>query len=84
MKNTNRRTLNSYRPGQVLIFLSGKLYHHVSKWMPAPSPDSLKVLTPGRIGNVYFFPQASYDLLKGKKKDWNVLTGTGKSPDVSL
>jgi hypothetical protein len=72
----------NYRPGHVLIFLSGKVYHRVSKWMLPPSPD--KLLTPGRIGNVYFFPQASYDLLKGKKQDWNILTGTGKSPDVSL
>ena len=61
---------SSYCPGHVLIFLSGKLYHHVSKWMPAPSPDN--VLTPGHIGNVYFFPQASYDILKGKKTDWNI------------
>ena len=81
MENTDYYAF-SYRPGHVLIFLSGKVYHRVSKWMPAPSPDN--VLTPGRIGNVYFFPQASYDLLKGKKKDWNILTRTGKAPDVSL
>ncbi|TFK58000.1 hypothetical protein BDN72DRAFT_866303, partial [Pluteus cervinus] len=39
----------AYAPGDLLIFLSGHLYHAVGHWEPRPHPSGL--LTPGRIGN---------------------------------
>jgi len=66
-----------------MIFLSGQVYHHVAEWKPAPAPPGTPELTPGRIGNVFFFPQATYEKLKGKPSGWNVHTRSGTSPDVT-
>jgi hypothetical protein len=38
-----------------------------------------KGITPGRIGTVMFFPQASFDILKGKRKGWGKETNFGKN-----
>jgi hypothetical protein len=72
-----------YSPGHVLIFLAGQVYHHVEEWKPALAPPG-NPLTPGRIGNVFFFPQATYEKLKGRPFMWNNLTMSGTSADVSL
>ncbi|KAF8901749.1 hypothetical protein CPB84DRAFT_1846740 [Gymnopilus junonius] len=34
-----------YRPGDLVIFLSGQLYHHVSEWKPTPAKSSFEKLT---------------------------------------
>jgi hypothetical protein len=39
-------------------------------------------LTPGRVGNVFFFPKASFDKLEGKPADWNRKTLSGTMPNV--
>jgi len=49
--------------------MAGALYHSVTKWEPTPMKND-NFLTPGRIGHVYFFPQKSYDTLKGKGAGW--------------
>jgi hypothetical protein len=65
-----------------MIFLSGQVYHQVAEWKPAPSPPA-SGLSPGRIGNVFFFPQASYEKLKGRPSKWNIVTSSGISPDAT-
>jgi len=71
----------SYRQGDVLIFLSGHLYHQVAPWQPTKW-QSGGILTPGRVGNVFFFPEISYERLKGKPKGWNWRTMSGTMPDA--
>ncbi|TFK68863.1 hypothetical protein BDN72DRAFT_768697, partial [Pluteus cervinus] len=44
-------------------------------------PKSHPTLTPGRIGNVFFFPRAAYDVLEGHPAAWNRRTMTGTFPD---
>ena len=40
-------------------------------------------LTPGRVGNVFFFPKASFDKLEGKPAGWNQDTLSGTRPNVA-
>jgi hypothetical protein len=70
-----------YEPGAVCIFYASILYHKVAHFKP-----TLQVLvrkdegiTPGRIGTVMFFPEASKNLLKGKEKGWGRKTNFGKN-----
>ncbi|TFK60827.1 hypothetical protein BDN72DRAFT_778923 [Pluteus cervinus] len=70
----------AYAPGDLLIFLSGILYHAVGHWEPTAHPSG--ILTPGRIGNVFFFPKQSYLTLKGKPENWNWGTMTGACAPV--
>lgn len=66
----------SYAPGDILIFLSGCLYHAVQFWEPAPPPPGAK-LSAGQIGNVFFFPDNSFQKLFDKPEGWNADTMTG-------
>ncbi|KAJ7483131.1 hypothetical protein B0H11DRAFT_1914874 [Mycena galericulata] len=70
----------SYRQGDILIFMSGLLYHCVGKWTPTGgiSPERL---TPGRISHVFFSPQKSIPQLEGKPEGWMVRTMGGISVD---
>ncbi|KAF8232938.1 hypothetical protein L208DRAFT_1269430, partial [Tricholoma matsutake] len=70
-----------YGLGDVIIFLSGWLYHTVQFWEPAPPPNS--ELTSGCIRSVFFFPDNSLKGLKGKPLGWNVDTMTGSFPSAS-
>jgi hypothetical protein len=56
--------------------MAGALYHSIGEWTPAPgvSEDGL---TPGRIGNVWFFPHSSYEVLKNKPANWALKTAGG-------
>lgn len=36
-------------------------------------------ITPGRIGNVFFFPKDSYQILSDKRPDWAYQTAFGKN-----
>lgn len=69
-----------YGPGSICIFYSSELYHKVSKFDPLPQTKEQKEkdITPGRIGTVMFFPEASFEILKGKPKGWAVKTNYGK------
>jgi hypothetical protein len=71
-----------YDPGTAVIFLSGQLYHSVSEWKPDMQGESDR-LTPGRVGNVFFFPKESFDKLYGKSAGWNWKTISGTLPDIS-
>ncbi|EIM79692.1 uncharacterized protein STEHIDRAFT_126381 [Stereum hirsutum FP-91666 SS1] len=55
-----------YAPGDIVIALSGILYHSVAEWRPVPVPDSWvrRNLTPGRISHVFFFPKKSSGLFE--------------------
>lgn len=70
-----------YDPGTLVILLSGQLYHRVGEWEPGSHTQEDDV-TPGRVGNVFFFPKASFDKLKGKPPLWNKRTLSGTLPDV--
>ncbi|KAH6911611.1 hypothetical protein BKA70DRAFT_1219731 [Coprinopsis sp. MPI-PUGE-AT-0042] len=63
----------AYHPGDLIIFLSGHLYHAVGEWTPRTG-SSTDHVTPGRVGNVFFFPKISFDRLKGKGAGWNAQT----------
>ncbi|KAJ7786968.1 hypothetical protein B0H14DRAFT_2956151 [Mycena olivaceomarginata] len=59
----------SYRQGDILIFMSGLLYHCVGKWSPGKG-ISLEGITPGRISH-----------LEGKPEGWMVRTMGGTFAD---
>lgn len=67
-----------YSVGHVAIFFAGKLLHKVADWTPAPMAPNSRNLTPGRVGNVFFFPRGSLRLLKGKEPNWSHKTGGGR------
>jgi hypothetical protein len=66
-----------YRPGEVIIMMSGALYHAIGQWAPGRGVSD-EGITPGRIGNVFFFPHASYEFLKDKPEGWCTQTVGGQ------
>lgn len=70
-----------YEPGAVCIFHASILYHKVAEFKPTLQTLAMKEegITPGRIGTVMFFPEASRNLLKGKEKNWGRQTNFGKN-----
>ncbi|KAG1851642.1 hypothetical protein F4604DRAFT_1592270 [Suillus subluteus] len=71
-----------YRPGDVLIFLSGDLYHAVGEWKATPGV-SARGITPGRIGNVFFTPADSLRALENRPPRWSKKTAGGTLPSSS-
>lgn len=71
-----------YGVGQVAIFYASQLLHKVAAWKPPPKGLNDQH-TPGRIGNVFFFPRVSLELLEHKPPGWAVRTGLGRYPDSS-
>lgn len=65
-----------YSPGHVCIFLSGAIFHAVSHWT-AKEMGKDDLVTPGRVGSVFFFPHQSLAALEGKPKNWARNTGYG-------
>jgi hypothetical protein len=59
--------------------MSGQLYHHVGKWEAVPALGG-DTVTPGRVGNTFFFPKATLDELKGKPAGWFKKSGSGLPP----
>jgi len=47
------------------------------------APPPREPLSPGRIGNVIFFPNNSYRRLEGKPAGWNKDTLSGRFPSAS-
>jgi hypothetical protein len=74
-------SLNRYKPGDVVIFLAGDLYHAVEFWEPS-GPVNDDGVTPGRVGFVFFSPEKSLKALKGKEKGWFRATFGGAWPSV--
>ncbi|KAG1838800.1 hypothetical protein DFJ58DRAFT_668149 [Suillus subalutaceus] len=68
-----------YRPGDVLIFRAGDLYHAVGPWKAEGGVTS-RGITPGRIGNVFFSPAHSLRALKNRKAGWMRHTAGGVLP----
>ncbi|KAG1772232.1 hypothetical protein EV702DRAFT_1048697 [Suillus placidus] len=68
-----------YRPGDVLIFRAGDLYHAVGPWK-AEGGVTARGITPGRVGNVFFSPAHSLRALKGKSAGWMKSTAGGALP----
>ena len=75
------KLLPRYDPGHVCIFYSSKIFHKVAKFHPAvqTSSEAEQSITPGRIGSVFFFPSASYHILKDKREGWGYQTAFGRN-----
>lgn len=58
--------------------MSGQLYHHIGEWEAVPASEG-DTVTSGQVGNVFFFPQATLDELKGKPPGWFKNSGSGLS-----
>jgi hypothetical protein len=56
--------------------MAGALYHGIGEWRPQPGISEDRV-TPGRVGNVWFFPHSSYELLKDKPPNWSIESAGG-------
>lgn len=69
--------LARYKPGDVIIFRAGLLYHSVGRWYPMDGVGPENV-TPGRIGHVFFSPEKSLDTLRGRSKGWGKDTLFGR------
>jgi hypothetical protein len=74
-------SVTRYKAGHVCIFYSSTIFHKVAKFEPLPQTESQgqQKITPGRIGSVFFFPQASYEILEGKPPQWRYRTAFGKN-----
>jgi hypothetical protein len=70
-----------YSPGDFCIFYSSTIFHKVAPFVPLPQTPEQAAdnITPGRIGNVFFFPKSSLDILKDKPKRWGYRTAFGKN-----
>ncbi|KAG2336744.1 hypothetical protein BDR05DRAFT_896331 [Suillus weaverae] len=68
-----------YRPGDVLIFRAGDLYHAIGPWK-AEGGVTARGITPGRVGNVFFSPAHSLRALKDKSAGWMKSTAGGALP----
>jgi len=64
--------------------MSGVLYHSIGDWAPTEIPQDLyrQNITPGRVGTVFFSPQASLKYLRGKPPRWAKRTMGGQVPDA--
>ena len=56
------------------------MFHKVARWTATVQTckQQAENITPGRIGNVFFFPTPSLELLKGKPPLWGQVTGFGR------
>ena len=70
-----------YDPGHVCIFFSSLIYHKVATFYPSTQTASQaeQNITPGRIGSVFFFPSASYKILKDRRPNWGYETAFGRN-----
>ena len=73
--------IHRYKAGHVCIFYSSIIFHKVAKFVPLAQTqeDKAHSITPGKIGSVFFFPAASYQILKGKPAKWGYRTGFGRN-----
>lgn len=71
----------SYEAGSICLFFAGLLFHKVAHWTPKVQTldQQAQNITPGRIGNVFFFPKPSFELLKGKPPLWGRVTSFGRN-----
>lgn len=49
--------------------MAGALYHAIGNWSPGEGVSE-EGITPVRVGNVWFFPHSSYEVLKDKPSGW--------------
>ena len=68
-----------YKPGHVVIFMAGVLYHGVGKWEPKGSASD-ELITPGRIGNVFFSTSSALQVLSNRRPGWRNYTFCGLWP----
>jgi len=70
----------SYESSSVCLFYGGILFHKVARWTATVQTRKQQAenITPGRIGNVFFFPTPSLDVLKGKPPLWGQVTSFGR------
>ena len=70
----------SYERGSVCLFYAGILFHKVAPWTATAQTceQQAENVTPGRIGNVFFFPAPSFKVLKDKPPLWGQVTNFGR------
>lgn len=70
-----------YSPGDLAIFYSSEIFHKVIQFTPIEQSVSAQRqdIMPGRIGTVFFFPKASYDILQDKPPGWGHQTAFGQN-----
>lgn len=61
--------------------MAGTLHHGIGDWTPEPRVSGDGIM-PGHIGNVWFFPCSSYELLKDKPSGWS-LKGAGETINLN-
>lgn len=68
-----------YKPGDIVIFMAGDLYHAVGDWQPAERTEELEQanISSGRVSHVFFFPKTAVKALEGKAKNWATSTVWG-------
>ena len=71
-----------YKPGDIVILIAGALYHGVGQWEPKGSATA-DLVTPGRIGHVFFSQKSALNRLEGKRPYWAVDTCGGVFPSSS-
>ena len=73
-----------YAPGDICIFFSSAIYHKVERFVPKvqTQEESNQNITPGRIGTVFFFPEASFEILQDKNEGWGYKTAFGRNEDL--
>lgn len=70
-----------YSPGDLAIFYSSDIFHKVNTFTPMEQSLSAQRqdIMPGRIGTVFFFPKASYEILEDKPSGWGYQTAFGQN-----
>jgi hypothetical protein len=65
----------------MVIFYSSEIYHKVNHFIPMQQTLSAQSqdIMPGRIGTVFFFPKASYEILRSKPAGWGHQTAFGRN-----
>ncbi|KZT17930.1 hypothetical protein NEOLEDRAFT_1023428, partial [Neolentinus lepideus HHB14362 ss-1] len=66
----------AYRPRDIIILLSSKLWHQVLDWRAGEGIPQ-HGLTPGRGSQVFFMPKRSLEILQDKPPYWGVDTAYG-------
>jgi hypothetical protein len=79
MCRINHLTLGRYKPGHIVIFIAGAIYHGVGKWEPKGKASD-ELITPGRIGHVFFSPKSALSKLARRRPGWRNYTFSGLWP----
>ncbi|THH17513.1 hypothetical protein EUX98_g9116 [Antrodiella citrinella] len=77
-----------YERGHMILSYSGHLAHTVKTWESThlnEVPEDLQAqgITPGRVGQVFMCPEATFKVCKDKPADWGKKSGYGRTLPVA-